>query len=537
MMEQTMNPELKTIQDNVNKIFSDSLTFTKEFLQENPSPKQIELHQALQTYQRVLALWSRQTGKSTEISNIVIFWLFTGEGATNKVGKHVQEAIYIFAPIKDQVNNLRIKILTTIEKNPALYQYVETMNTEEVITVNGNRCLFRSASPGSHIRGPTATKIVIDESQDITDDKYYADILPMGATTNAQIIEAGTPMEKNHFYQTIEASKKENSNIRIVKQVWYECPFINKEFVMMQKETQPDSLWRQEYLCEFVEEGMLCFPSSLFSPKGSRHVLQDYKFYESLQEVENNEDLIRDLHKNVPSISFTMGVDLGKKFDPTVITLNRSDKLPYMLEYQEELPLETTYTDVADSMKRLTELYTISEINVDYSNEKSFIEIANARGVPIAIDKKGETGTVIFQNRNKTEMINKARVFMEQSLRGPKYVLRLPKSAEKLLLQFQQQQYEVSQESNSRYKYYHPTNTHDDRLWSYLLSIKNLTGAMLTEDIVKIGDIWIEFNKTEKEKVTIAKPGSLKKSETLMSTSPWNNYLKRKDRTNQAMLR
>ena len=65
----------------------------------------------------------------------------------------------------------------------------------------------------------------MDETQDITDVKYYEDIVPSGAATNAKIQEIGTPAKRNHFYKTFYYDKA----FKKVKQTWEECPFISRD--------------------------------------------------------------------------------------------------------------------------------------------------------------------------------------------------------------------------------------------------------------------------------------------------------------------
>ena len=352
--------------------------------------------------------------------------------------------------------------------------YTTQINMDQIIMKGGQRCVFRSASPGSHIRGPTATKILIDESQDVSDEKYYGDIIPMGATTGALILETGTPRTKNHFYVSMQSALKPNSAIKLILQKWYECPFIDVAFVLSKK-AENEALWRQEYMCEFLEEGTTCFPSKWFDKqKNGRWLLRDYKYYESMDEIEANYYVIKKaIEKFKHLMVFNLGIDLGKENDSTVLTIFRVDKYPYTIIYQEEITLGKSYVHVAGVAKRLNDIFQFNEINVDYTSEKSFVDMLVENGVPIVYDKKFRTGTVVFNTDTKTQMINKVQSLIQKTIERDKYLLMLPMSAERLILQFTQQQYEVT--GNGKYKYYHPTNSHDDMLWSTLLALKNVS--------------------------------------------------------------
>ena len=251
-------------EDLIRSMETDPAYFIEVFLERTLSPKQQDFLEATKTKRHVVNIWSRQTGKSTVMASYIVWRLLYGTGIEIN-GEWMPEHIAIVAPIKDQIRNLYEKIKTLVDKSDFIASFIVKMNTEVIIAKNGNEAKFMSASPGSQIRGYTATCIIIDESQDITDSKYSADILPFGATTNALVIEAGTPKTKNHFYQATMSK-----SIVTIRQPWFECPFLSEEYVMAQKDISPDGLWRQEYLCEFVEEGVLAFPSILFEPEKNR---------------------------------------------------------------------------------------------------------------------------------------------------------------------------------------------------------------------------------------------------------------------------
>lgn len=464
--------EQEEILEYYDTIENDSLLYVNNFLHKTPSRKQAEIHYSLKTHNHIICIWSRQTGKSTEIARVATHWLFFGKGKKNNAGEHIKECIYVFAPIKDQVQNLFYKIKEVIDSNSFLSNFIVKCNMDSIVAKNGNRIVFRSASPGAHIRGPTATKIIIDESQDITNEKYNADILPMGGTTDALILEAGTPMTKNHFYETMLVANRKEMEVKLIRQLWYECPFLSRKYVMRQKENSPEALWRQEWLAEFIEEGSTCFLSKWFErQKNGRSIVWDYSYYRKLSEVLANIEGIKRIIES-RGITCVCGIDLGKEIDSTVITIVRTDKLPYVILYQEEFSLNKNYMEVAEIVKTLYDVFQFYETNVDYTSEKSFYDALVEKGIPLSYSKKNLSGNIVFKSKTKTEMINKVQVLIQKSLKE-EYLIALPREADKFLLQMVQQQYEMT--GGGKYKYYHPTNAHDDMLWSFLLACKNLS--------------------------------------------------------------
>jgi len=471
-MEITENLSIEDQEELIKTLERDPVFFIEVFLGRTLSEKQKEFIESTKTHKHVIAIWSRQTGKSTVIASYIVHRLLYGKGVIIN-GEHMDERIAIVAPIKEQINNLYEKIQTLVDKSSFISNYIIKMNTERIVVRNGNRANLMSASPGSHIRGYTATCIVIDESQDILDHKYHADIMPFGSTTDALVIEAGTPKTKNHFYRSMGAK-----HIKVVKQPWFECPFISKSFVMAQKEISPDSLWRQEYMCEFVEEGVLAFPSWLFEPEikngkeTGRFNLAEYNWIKHEKDLSKSRaEEINELLKD--GAQFVAGLDLGKQNDNSVFTIYRVDKRPIRLAAKLKFPLETSYTRIAKVVGMFYRVFQPYEFNFDYTNEKGFLERLRENDVPAYVDKKRIRSAIAFGNKNKNEMVNTTRMLLEQ------FQVQFPEGAEDLIQEFLNQQFEVN--SSGQKAYFHPSGENDDSLWSTLLALKNITTMSSTE--------------------------------------------------------
>ena len=463
----------------------DPVPFIEVFLERKLSPKQEFFMEKTKTHRHIVAIWSRQTGKSTVMASYIVWRLLYGKGITIN-NEWMPEHIAIVAPIKDQIKNLYEKIKTLVDKSEFIASFIVKMNTEVIIAKNGNEAKFLSASPGSQIRGYTATCIIIDESQDITDSKYSGDVLPFGATTNALVIEAGTPKTKNHFYNAMS-----NKNILLIKQPWFECPFLSEEYVMSQKAISPGPLWRQEYLCEFVEEGVVAFPSWLFEPEEKNGVLtgrwnlSDYDYITKVSDFTQTRAL--KIHEEVKKgATFVAGLDLGKQNDNTVFTIIRTDIRPMKLYVQITFPLDTAYTLIAKQLALFYKVFSPYEFNVDYSNEKTFLEVLRDNDIGILNDGKNKRGAIAFTQKNKAEMVSTARILLEN------FQIQFPKGAENLISQFLNQQFEINAQGN--YTYFHPSNEHDDALWSTLLALKNLN-ISTDESIQSFSNPWEKFDK------------------------------------------
>jgi len=503
--------DLDELSELIAEFPNDPAIFIETFLERSLSHKQKSFIDSTKKHNHVVAIWSRQTGKSTVVASYIVWRLLFGKGC-DVHGEHIDENIVVVAPIKDQVDNIYAKIDLLINRSKYIEAFIVKRNSLRIIAKNGNRVTFISASPGSHIRGATATCIVIDETQDVLDSKYYADILPFGSTTNALIIEAGTPKTKNHFYETMNSK-----NVKVVRQMYFECPFLSEDFIENQKANMPEALFRQEYMCEFIEEGVMAFPSRLFEEnkdKTSKNYrkcnLSDYGYISKVEDI-TEEVRVRTLEKIDKGAVYVMGEDLGRQNDHSVITVFRTDVRPIRLEALIIFPLGLDYMELGKKTAFVYSIFKPMEFNVDYSSEKSFVDILRDNGVPVVLETearkgkgktrlKNKTGAIAFTQKMKTEMVNNARVLLE------KYELQLPGKAETLLSQFMNQQFEYNEETK-KYKYYHPSNENDDALWSSLLALKNVR-VMQTDDKIKFVNPWQKYddsvhNKNQKDVVAV----------------------------------
>ncbi len=242
----------------IDKSSKSKLFFAKYMCGLELSGRQPELIDKMNKYQNVIAVFNRQGGKSTTLAiddaHDLLF-------KSNSDGQ--EEHIIVFAPIKDQADIIFGKVLHILEKNPIeniTKEFIKYHNkTGNIEMHNGHKMNAKTASPNSSIRGHSPTKIQIDESQDISDKKYYEDIIPSGSTTDAKIQEIGTPAGRNHFYRTFykaDTDEKRASRYQIIKQTWRECTFISQKYIEEQMSQMPEKSFKQEYECIWdLDEG------------------------------------------------------------------------------------------------------------------------------------------------------------------------------------------------------------------------------------------------------------------------------------------
>lgn len=229
----------------VEKIYDNKILFSKYMCGFDLSDKQQLMMKSMSEKPHTMGNFSRQTGKSTTLALWTAHELYFGSPPSG--GEHW---IISYGPTQRKASRIfDIFNSQIIRGNPFLEDYIEEKNKKGYILLeNGNKYESRTASPNTEVEGDSPTVIQIDESQGITDVQYYEGILPSGSTTSAPIHEIFTPGGRNHAYNTWMSN---DMSITKITQPWYECPFINKDYVMRMKANNPPKKFAQEYLCEW----------------------------------------------------------------------------------------------------------------------------------------------------------------------------------------------------------------------------------------------------------------------------------------------
>ena len=144
---------------------------------------------------------ARQGGKN-EISAHVEAHLLTAfaesGGASIKAAPTFNPQAHIsISRLKDVLHHKRLLPMSTLERG-------------HVFRLAYARQLFLSAHPSSNVVGNTADILLeVDESQDVSPDKFNRDFMPMGASSNATVVHYGTAWGDHDLLQQAKQSNLE----------------------------------------------------------------------------------------------------------------------------------------------------------------------------------------------------------------------------------------------------------------------------------------------------------------------------------------
>lgn len=373
----------------VNRAESNPLFFSKYFCNYELSPKQSLSMKYLKEEPKFIGVYNRQGGKSTLMAIYNVHELIFRSYPSGDT-----DFTIIFAPIKDQSKIIFNKVDQILKRNQFLNSMIESSQVSGIIKVTtGNELQCKTASPNAHIRGFSPTKIQIDESQDVSDVKYYEDILPSGAATGAKIQEIGTPAKRNHFYKTYYR----DSSYKRVKQTWKQCPFLDKPYVesLLNSGKMTKARFDQEFNCIWNVDTGSAWSYELIN---SISVLED-KYYP-------------------PEINskYYAGIDVGRNPAETVLSIGKNigDEL-----YQVKLVRISGAKTYPEIVSRLYEVLSIYEplTCVDATKGSQGVVVYDMLVEKFSNDGNYKMAGMIipedYNNRMKSEMVNDVELLGE----------------------------------------------------------------------------------------------------------------------------
>ncbi len=271
----------------------------------------------------ITALWSRQSGKSETIANVVaacMIMLPRLAPLFPTLLDKFKEGLWVgaFAPVEEQADNLfgRIVSRLTSERalevmaDPEIDDSVKGGARQLVLVKCGSLVRKQTAHPRATIEGRTYHLILLDEAQGADEKMVNKSVSPMGAATNATMVFTGTPTyEKGVFYKTIQLNRRAATR-RGAKTNHFEADW--KEVAR----------WSANY-AKFVKKELLRIGEDSNEFKLSYRLIWllgqgMFITAERLDELgDKSMEIVHSYHKT-PCV---VGIDCARKVDSTVVTV------------------------------------------------------------------------------------------------------------------------------------------------------------------------------------------------------------------------
>jgi len=213
----------------------------------NPDPWQAEVLRY--EGKRMLLNCCRQSGKSTTTATKALHTaLYKPKSLILIISPSQRQSQELFRKVKDAYNSL--------ENPPALIEdnklSLTLVNNSRIVSLPGDQATIRGYSG--------VTLILEDEASQVSDELYQA-IQPMLIINKGQLIAMTTPFGKRgHFFTEWMDGGDDWKRIEVTAA---QCPRITPDELEKQRRSMGDMFFRQEFLCEFVDDVQQTFNHDL----------------------------------------------------------------------------------------------------------------------------------------------------------------------------------------------------------------------------------------------------------------------------------
>jgi hypothetical protein len=234
----------------------DPASFARYFLGIDPDEKQC---QVLRSESPQLMLnCSRQWGKST-VSSIL---------ALHKAYFEPKSLVLVVSPTLRQSGELIRKIIGYL---PALgiRKKGDGVNTLSVELPNGSRIVGLPGRDGT-IRGFSGTSLlIIDEASQVADSLYRSVRPFLAASKHGRMVIMSTPYGTRGFFWE---EWERGDGWERVETPANECPRFDPEFLERERKSMGESWFKQEYLCQFLENENTFLPRAWVEAAFTREI-------------------------------------------------------------------------------------------------------------------------------------------------------------------------------------------------------------------------------------------------------------------------
>jgi hypothetical protein len=256
-----------------------------------PTKKQLKIIEACtdETTKYIVGCFGRQAGKSFTAQNLILKWALEDNTSVS---------MWV-SPVYSQAK----KVFTELTNSIAGTGLTKTINKSEltITFINGSVIYFRSGEREDTLRGYTLDYLIVDEAAYIKDEVWNTVLRQTVLVRGKKVLFISTPKGKNWFYSVaMRGYGDEYNQYKTFHATSFDTPFITQEELEEAKLSLPESIYRQEILAEFIDDG-----GEVFSSLKTNSLLTAYP-------------------PQVTNEKYYAGLDFGRQNDYTVLTILNS---------------------------------------------------------------------------------------------------------------------------------------------------------------------------------------------------------------------
>lgn len=424
-----------------NDIPNDFSVFCKVFLGLILTSYQQEAAKLFEKNNSIALRWSRQSGKTHLISAWLLWYAL----------RHPNSQIAIVGPSWRQTKISIRKINAFLSKIARGFYFKQQATM--VRFQNGSLIQAFPCNPDT-IRGFTLHIVYADEYNYIPHDfELYDAIVFTLATTDGKFLCSSTPGSTDSMFWKI-FNRPQYSAFAKSHVTWEEAlepngPLKLRKVEQLKEEYSDDQYrWQREMMAEWAEDEAVWLPLALITK------CQDTNLELWAPEGPEHEG------------QFFGGLDFGKEQDYSAFVVSEKVEGKLLVRHIKVWPHETKYATVIGYVKKIADKWhSFSKIRADITGVGDYIVedminggIENVEGVNFSSKRKQEMASLL-----KQRMLNGAFAYPYADINlGPTKKLNYS-------VELNVERFELRKDGT--YRFFHPTNQHDDVFWATALSL------------------------------------------------------------------
>lgn len=385
----------------------------QERIKWEPHERQEEVLRVFNNLRTIVLCAGRRFGKSALCAYLALKVL---------LGKN--KKVWIVSPSYDlslKVFNYLVRWFSIVA--PSQTKGITYRPTPKIKTARGSILECKSAENPTSLLGEELDLMIVDEAARIDRRIYEQFLFPTLSSRQGKVVFISTPLGKNWFYEQYEKAREMGGAFTFPSK---DNPTFPQEEWEYSQKNLPDHVFQQEYQAQFLDDSTAvfrgvdeCIKETISDPREGR--------------------------------VYTMGVDLGKYRDYTVLTV--------IDHFNNEVVYIDRFKDVEWELQK-KRIVTLAE---RYNRARVVID-STGLGDPIAdyLRKEGLfVEDISYSQKRKQQLIEKLSIFIQEQL------VTIPPD-EQLLAEMKSFGYNLN---DGRVSYSAPSGMHDDCVNSLALAV------------------------------------------------------------------
>lgn len=228
--------------------------------------------------------------------------------------------------------------------------------------VNDSTLRLLSANNRSSLVGRAANLLIVDEAALIPDEEYFTrDLRPALSTfPDSRALFISTPRGKQNYLFDYYLRGQDSSFPEWGSGLypWHVNPRLTKEDIDQARRAIPDSLFRQEYYCEWAT-----FEGQIYKLDENEH-LRDF----------NTEQAEYRITPDNEKFTFIAGLDMGYRDDTAFVVIATDDTNFFVVD--EYVAREGTTSQHAEEIQRIIDRWDVENIYIDSAAQQTKADLA-----------------------------------------------------------------------------------------------------------------------------------------------------------------